>query len=108
MRTVVEMRNSGMVTLLRDCRIEGLRSARRLAPSCAPLADLHELYELFSLIGSEGIEVMTHCMSMFLRESGRALVEDTADPSPVVYIQVCACSHHLLHRLALSESHRSA
>ncbi|XP_077415937.1 cullin-3-B-like isoform X1 [Vanacampus margaritifer] len=71
MKTIVEMENSGMVHMLQNHITE----------------DLLCMYKLFSRV-LNGLKTMCDCMSMYLREQGRALVSEEGEgKNPVDYIQ---------------------
>ncbi|XP_019733322.1 cullin-3-B-like isoform X1 [Hippocampus comes] len=72
MKTIVEMENSGMVHMLQNHITE----------------DLLCMYKLFSRVPN-GLKTMCDCMSLYLREQGRALVSEEGEgKNPVDYIQV--------------------
>ncbi|XP_077580980.1 cullin-3-B-like [Stigmatopora nigra] len=71
MKTIVEMENSGMVHMLQNGITE----------------DLVCMYKLFSRVPN-GLKTMCDCMSLFLREQGRALVSEEGEgKNPVDFIQ---------------------
>ncbi|XP_077371254.1 cullin-3-B-like isoform X2 [Festucalex cinctus] len=71
MKTIVEMENSGMVHMLQNRITE----------------DLLCMYKLFSRVPN-GLKTMCDCMSLYLREQGRALVSEEGEgKNPVDYIQ---------------------
>ncbi|KAK2868506.1 hypothetical protein Q7C36_000377 [Tachysurus vachellii] len=71
MKTIVEMENSGLVHMLKNEKTE----------------DLACMYRLFDRV-ADGPKVMCECMSLYLREQGRALVsEEVEGKNPVDYIQ---------------------
>uniref|UniRef100_A0A674PJQ0 Cullin 3b n=1 Tax=Takifugu rubripes TaxID=31033 RepID=A0A674PJQ0_TAKRU len=71
MKTIVEMENSGLVHMLKNGKIE----------------DLACMYKLFSRVPN-GLKTMCECMSLYLREQGKALVSEEGEgKNPVDYIQ---------------------
>ncbi|XP_049602680.1 cullin-3-B-like isoform X1 [Syngnathus scovelli] len=71
MKTILEMENSGMVHMLQNRITE----------------DLLCMYKLFSRVPN-GLKTMCDCMSLYLREQGRALVSEEGEgKNPVDYIQ---------------------
>lgn len=65
MRTIVEMENSGVVSMLVNNRIEDLRC----------------MYRLLKRVGG-GLKTITDCLSQYLREQGKALVEEDEQQQP--------------------------
>ncbi|KAK7792593.1 hypothetical protein R5R35_005312 [Gryllus longicercus] len=59
MKTIVEMENSGVVHMLKNQKTE----------------DLACMYKLFSRV-SDGLKTMADCVSQYLREQGKALVQE--------------------------------
>lgn len=59
MKTIVEMENSGVVHMLKNQKTE----------------DLACMYKLFSRV-SDGLKTMSDCVSQYLREQGKALVQE--------------------------------
>ncbi|KDR11709.1 Cullin-3-A [Zootermopsis nevadensis] len=59
MKTIVEMENSGVVHMLKNQKTE----------------DLACMYKLFSRV-AEGLKTMADCVSQYLREQGKALVQE--------------------------------
>ncbi|CAH1183268.1 unnamed protein product [Phaedon cochleariae] len=59
MKTIVEMENSGVVHMLKHQKTE----------------DLACMYKLFGRV-SDGLKTMADCVSMYLREQGKALVQE--------------------------------
>uniref|UniRef100_A0A0K8ST50 Cullin family profile domain-containing protein n=1 Tax=Lygus hesperus TaxID=30085 RepID=A0A0K8ST50_LYGHE len=59
MKTIVEMENSGVVHMLMHQKTD----------------DLACMYKLFSRV-ADGLKTMSECVSMYLREQGKALVEE--------------------------------
>jgi len=52
--------------------------------------DLACMYKLFGRVPEEGLRTMCDCISMYLREQGRALVtEEETGTNAIVYVQVC-------------------
>ncbi|KAK3513833.1 hypothetical protein QTP70_028845 [Hemibagrus guttatus] len=71
MKTIVEMENSGLVHMLKNGKTE----------------DLACMYKLFSRVPN-GLKTMCECMSLYLREQGKALVSEEGEgKNPVDYIQ---------------------
>lgn len=71
MHTIVEMENSGIVTMLRDQKIE----------------DLNCMYRLLKRVPN-GLGCMVKCVSEYLRDQGKALVTDQGGRNDAVqYIQ---------------------
>jgi len=70
MRTIVEMENSGAVHMLKNDKKE----------------DLLCMYKLFERV-TDGLVTLKDCVSVYLREQGKALVEDCSQKSAVEYIQ---------------------
>ncbi|XP_061654254.1 cullin-3-B-like isoform X1 [Phyllopteryx taeniolatus] len=86
MKTIVEMENSGMVHMLHNGITE----------------DLWCMYKLFSRVPN-GLKTMCDCMSLYLREQGRALVSEEGEgKNPVDYIQgllnLKTVFDHFLHK----------
>jgi len=69
MNTIVNMENSGAVHMLKNDKKE----------------DLLCMYKLFMRV-AEGLETLKKCVSAYLREQGKALVEDKQQKSAVEYI----------------------
>ncbi|CAB0043995.1 unnamed protein product [Trichogramma brassicae] len=63
MKTIVEMENSGVVHMLQNFKIE----------------DLGCMYKLFSRV-TDGLKTVCDCVSNYLKERGRALVQEEQDP----------------------------
>ncbi|KYN33286.1 Cullin-3, partial [Trachymyrmex septentrionalis] len=72
MKTIVEMENSGVVHMLKNQKTE----------------DLGCMYKLFSRV-SDGLRTVCDCVSQFLREQGRALVQEEHESTTnaVLYVQ---------------------
>uniref|UniRef100_A0A023FCK0 Putative cullin n=1 Tax=Triatoma infestans TaxID=30076 RepID=A0A023FCK0_TRIIF len=71
MKTIVEMENSGVVHMLMNQRTE----------------DLACMYNLFSRV-SDGLKTMSDCVSLYLREQGKALVEEQQpNTNAITYVQ---------------------
>ncbi|MFH4981104.1 hypothetical protein AB6A40_007813 [Gnathostoma spinigerum] len=76
MLTIVEMENSGVVHMLNNDRVD----------------DLHRLYKLLRRV-PKGLNIMTACISKYLRQKGEALVseggeaESNSPRNPITYIQ---------------------
>ncbi|XP_014206441.1 cullin-3 [Copidosoma floridanum] len=72
MKTIVEMENSGVVHMLQNKKTEDL--------SC--------MYKLFSRV-NDGLNTVCGCVSQYLRERGRALVqeEQDANTNAVLFVQ---------------------
>ncbi|XP_034230690.1 cullin-3 isoform X2 [Thrips palmi] len=71
MRTIVEMENSGVVFMLKNQKTE----------------DLARLYKLLSRV-SEGLKTVSQCVSTYLREQGKALVqEEEAGTNAITFVQ---------------------
>ncbi|XP_041483439.1 cullin-3-like [Lytechinus pictus] len=71
MRTIVEMENSGVVHMLKNNKKE----------------DLACMYKLFKRV-LNGLETMCRCVSSYLREQGKALVqEEEGGKNPIQYVQ---------------------
>ncbi|XP_046482972.1 cullin-3-A isoform X1 [Neodiprion pinetum] len=64
MRTIVEMENSGVVHMLKNQKTE----------------DLGCMYKLFARV-TDGLRTVSDCVSQFLREQGRALVQEEHEPT---------------------------
>merc|ERR1719402_1536661 len=71
LKTIVEMENSGVVYMLKNEKIDDLRT----------------MYTILSRIEKEGIEAMKNAASKYLREQGKAVVEENAKKSAVEFIQ---------------------
>ncbi|KAI5092909.1 cullin-3 [Silurus meridionalis] len=72
MKTIVEMENSGLVHMLKNGKTE----------------DLACMYKLFSRVPN-GLKTMCECMSLYLREQGKALVSEEGEgKNPVDYILI--------------------
>nr|XP_054770803.1 cullin-3-like [Lytechinus pictus] len=72
MRTIVEMENSGVVHMLKNNKKE----------------DLACMYKLFKRV-LNGLETMCRCVSSYLREQGKALVqEEEGGKNPIQYVQL--------------------
>ncbi|XP_015374685.1 PREDICTED: cullin-3-like [Diuraphis noxia] len=72
MKTIVEMENSGVVYMLKNNKID----------------DLACMYKLLSRV-SEGLKTMSDCVSQYLRELGKSLVqEQDINTNAVNYIQL--------------------
>ncbi|XP_013407184.1 cullin-3-A [Lingula anatina] len=69
MKTIVDMENSGVVHMLKNNKTE----------------DLACMYKLFIRVPS-GLKTMCDCISSYLREKGKALVQDE-DKNAITYIQ---------------------
>ena len=71
MKTLVEMEHSGLVSMLRDDKVD----------------DLHRMYLLFGRVAN-GLALMRDVMSNYLREVGKALVMDEERQKNVIdYVQ---------------------
>lgn len=70
MKTIVEMENSGVVHMLKNNKTE----------------DLACMYKLFIRVPS-GLKTMCECISAFLREEGKALVQEESSKNAITYIQ---------------------
>ncbi|VDP02089.1 unnamed protein product [Soboliphyme baturini] len=73
MKVIVEMENSGVVHMLKNDRYDSLKC----------------MYRLLKRV-NDGLKTMTECTSAYLREQGKALVQDLDGDmarSPVQYIQ---------------------
>lgn len=71
MKTIVEMENSGVVHMLRNQKTE----------------DLCCMYKLFSRV-HDGLRTMSECVSQYLREQGKALVqEEEGGTNAIAYVQ---------------------
>uniref|UniRef100_A0A2S2P2L0 Cullin-3 n=2 Tax=Schizaphis graminum TaxID=13262 RepID=A0A2S2P2L0_SCHGA len=71
MKTIVEMENSGVVHMLKNNKID----------------DLACMYKLLSRV-SEGLKTMSDCVSQYLREIGKSLVqEENINTNAISYIQ---------------------
>ncbi|KAK3922428.1 Cullin-3 [Frankliniella fusca] len=71
MRTIVEMENSGVVFMLKNQKTE----------------DLARLYKLLSRV-SEGLKTVSQCVSTYLREQGKALVqEEEGGTNAITFVQ---------------------
>ncbi|XP_061549374.1 cullin-3-B-like isoform X3 [Phycodurus eques] len=110
MKTIVEMENSGMVHMLHNGITEGrvtlefvLRKLFHLFVFSLLLpTDLLCMYKLFSRVPN-GLKTMCDCMSLYLREQGRALVSEEGEgKNPVDYIQgllnLKTVFDHFLHK----------
>lgn len=64
MKTIVEMENSGVIHMLQNQKIE----------------DLNSMYKLFSRV-TDGLRTVCDCVSQFLRERGRTLVQEDQESS---------------------------
>jgi len=71
LKRIVEMENSGVVYMLKNEKIDDLRT----------------MYTILSRIEKEGIEAMKNAASKYLREQGKAVVEENAKKSAVEFIQ---------------------
>lgn len=71
LKTIVEMENSGVIYMLKNEKIDDLRT----------------MYTVLSRIEKEGIETMKNAASKNLREQGKAVVEENAKKSAVDFIQ---------------------
>lgn len=117
MKTIVEMENSGLVHMLKNGKIEGMFFVRLwqfnktelTQTNCcivllkmkvfeleefsfisllSCIVDLACMYKLFSRVPN-GLKTMCECMSLYLREQGKALVSEEGEgKNPVDYIQV--------------------
>lgn len=73
MKTIVEMENSGVVHMLKNQKTD----------------DLACMYKLFSRV-SDGLKTMSDCVSQYLREQGKALVqEEDGGTNAINFVQVC-------------------
>ncbi|XP_050062014.1 cullin-3-like isoform X2 [Aphis gossypii] len=71
MKTIVEMENSGVVHMLKNNKID----------------DLACMYKLLSRV-SDGLKTMSDCVSQYLREIGKSLVqEENINSNAISYIQ---------------------
>ncbi|XP_066587748.1 cullin-3-A [Prorops nasuta] len=72
MKTVVEMENSGVVYMLKNHKTE----------------DLGCMYKLFARV-TDGLRTVCDCVSQFLKEQGRAMVQEDNDASTnaVIFVQ---------------------
>ncbi|PNF42189.1 Cullin-3 [Cryptotermes secundus] len=71
MKTIVEMENSGVVHMLKNQKTE----------------DLACMYKLFSRV-TDGLKTMADCVSQYLREQGKALVqEDEGGTNAINFVQ---------------------
>jgi cullin 3 len=71
MRTIVEMENSGVVHMLMNQKTD----------------DLACMYKLFSRV-PDGLKTMSDCVSSYLREQGKALVEEQEpNTNAITYVQ---------------------
>ncbi|XP_075877374.1 cullin-3-like isoform X2 [Nelusetta ayraudi] len=71
MKTIVEIENSGLIHMLKTDSTE----------------DLARMFKLFGPVPN-GPQIMCDCMSLYLREQGRALVSEAGeDRNPVEYVQ---------------------
>ncbi|XP_024890678.1 cullin-3-like [Temnothorax curvispinosus] len=72
MKTIVEMENSRVAQMLKNQKTE----------------DLGKMYKLFSRV-SDGFRIVCDCVSQFLREQGRALVQEEHESTTnaVLYVQ---------------------
>lgn len=71
MKTIVEMENSGVVHMLKNQKTE----------------DLACMYKLFSRV-ADGLKTMADCVSQYLREQGKALVqEDEGGTNAINFVQ---------------------
>ncbi|XP_060844607.1 cullin-3-like [Rhopalosiphum padi] len=71
MKTIVEMENSGVVHMLKNNKID----------------DLACMYKLLSRV-PEGLKTMSDCVSQYLREIGKSLVqEENISTNAIIYIQ---------------------
>jgi len=71
LKTIVEMENSGVVYMLKTERVE----------------DLKKMYEILSRVEKEGIDAMKDAASGYLREQGRAVVQENSKKTAVDFIQ---------------------
>lgn len=94
MKTIVEMENSGVVHMLKNQKTE----------------DLACMYKLFYRV-TDGLKTMSDCVSQYLREQGKALVqEENGGTNAINFVQVrkaphpCVvqCSPNLLARLPVT------
>lgn len=70
MKTIVEMENSGAVHMLKNDKKD----------------DLLCMYKLFARV-DQGLETLRDCVSQYLREKGKGLVEEGSQKSAVEYVQ---------------------
>ncbi|PSN55549.1 Cullin-3 [Blattella germanica] len=74
MKTIVEMENSGVVHMLKNQKTE----------------DLACMYKLFSRV-TDGLRTMADCVSQYLREQGKALVqEEEGGTNAINFVQMIA------------------
>lgn len=72
MKTIVEMENSGVVHMLKNQKTE----------------DLACMYKLFYRV-TDGLKTMSDCVSQYLREQGKALVqEENGGTNAINFVQV--------------------
>jgi len=71
LKTIVEMENSGVVYMLKHEKID----------------DLRVMYNILQRVKTDGIEAMKNAASKYLREQGKAVVEENAKKSAVEFIQ---------------------
>ncbi|XP_065202116.1 cullin-3-B [Planococcus citri] len=72
MKTVVEMENSGVIHMLKNQKTE----------------DIACMYKLFSRV-PDGLKIMSDCVSKYLREQGKALVQedDAGATNAILFVQ---------------------
>ncbi|RDD40923.1 Cullin-3-B [Trichoplax sp. H2] len=70
MKTVIEMENSGLVSMLRNAKID----------------DLARMYSMMNRVHG-GIELMCDCMGVYLKSQGKALVNDDDGKTGIAFIQ---------------------
>lgn len=68
------MENSGVIHMLKNQKIE----------------DLDCMYKLFLRV-PDGLKIMSNCVSKYLREQGKALVQedDSGGTNAILFVQVC-------------------
>ncbi|XKL66368.1 hypothetical protein PGB90_009788 [Kerria lacca] len=70
MKTVVEMENSGVIHMLKNQKTE----------------DIACMYKLFSRV-PDGLKIMSDCVSKYLREQGKSLVQEDDSCSAISFVQ---------------------
>lgn len=72
MKNVIEMENSGLIYMLKNQKTE----------------DISSMYKLFSRVPN-GLKTMAECVSAYLREQGKSLVEEDAigATKPIIFVQ---------------------
>lgn len=79
MKTIVEMENSGVVHMLENQKTD----------------DLACMYKLFSRV-PDGLKTMADCISKYLRDQGKRLVQEHDGVNAISFVQVCICSEYFL------------